>query len=81
MVHKLRVIADVEPHVNTAYYHQHPALISGDEKRQSVMVGKLYSSYRTVSELAQGPRDSKTSDLNCSYETDACPETSIDRMS
>ena len=32
------------------------------------MGGKLFFSYRTVFELAQSLRDSKTSDLNCSYE-------------
>ena len=32
------------------------------------MGGKLFSSYRTAFELAQGLQDSKTSDLNCSYE-------------
>ena len=32
------------------------------------MGGKLISSNRTVLELAQGLRDSKTSVLNCSYE-------------
>ena len=32
------------------------------------MGGKLFSSYRPVFELAQSFRDSKTNDLNCSYE-------------
>ena len=45
---------------------QHPALKSVKEKSHSVMGGKLFSSYRTVFELAQqGLWDSKTSDLNC----------------
>ena len=33
------------------------------------MGGKLFSSYRTVFELAQGLLDFKTGDLNCLYET------------
>ena len=41
---------------------------SVNEKSQSVMGGKLFSSYRPVFELAQSLRDSKTNDLNCSYE-------------
>ena len=62
LVHELRVMAAVELHVC-----QHPALKSVYGKSQSVMGGKLLSSYRTVFELAHGLRDSKTSDLNCSY--------------
>ena len=66
--HEPRVIAAVELHLNGTYYAQHPALKSVHEKSQSVMAGKLFSSFRTVFELAQSLRDSKTSDLNCSYE-------------
>ena len=54
MVHELRVMAAVELHVNTTYYAQHPALKSVYGKRQSVIGGKLFSSYMTVFELAQG---------------------------
>ena len=50
-------------------YNIHPTLKSVHEKSQSVMGSKLFSSYRTVFELAQSPPDSKTSDLNCSHET------------
>ena len=60
-------MAAVELHVN-ATYAQHPALKSVYGKIQSVIDGKLFSSYRTLFELAQGLRDSKTCDLNCSYE-------------
>ena len=69
LVHELREMAAVELHVNATYYARHPALKSVYEKSQSVMSGKLFSSYRTVFELAQGLRDTKTSDLNCLYET------------
>ena len=61
-------MAAVELHVNATYYAQHPALKSVYGKCQSVIVGKLFSSYRTVFELAQGLRDSETSDLSCSCE-------------
>ena len=37
------------------------------EKANSVIAGKLFSSYRTVFEQTQGLRDSKARDLNCSY--------------
>ena len=68
LVHELRVMAAVELHVNSTYA-QHPALKSVYEKSQPRIGGKLFSSYRTVFELAQQcPQDSKTSDLNCSYE-------------
>ena len=50
-------------------YNIHPALKSAHEKSQSVVSGKLFSSYRTVFELAQSLPDSKTSGLNCSHET------------
>ena len=60
-------MAAVELHVN-ATYAQHPALKSVTGKSQSVIGGKLFSSCRTVFELAQGLWDSKTSDLNYSYE-------------
>ena len=60
-------MAVVELHLN-ATYAQHPALRSVDEKSQSVMNSKLFSSCRTVLEPAYGLRDSETSDLNCSYE-------------
>ena len=65
--------------LNATYYAQHPESVYG--KSQSVIGGKLWSSYRTVFELIQGGLwDSKTSDLNCSYEA-LCPERSIGRMS
>ena len=64
LVHELRVMAAVELHVNATYYAQHPALKPVYEKSQSVMGGKLFSSYRTVFELAQALQDTKTSDLN-----------------
>ena len=67
-MHEIRVIAAIELHVNATYYVQHPALKSVYGKRQSVMRSKLYSSYRTVFELAQGFWDSKTIALNGSYE-------------
>ena len=67
-MHDLRVIAAVELHVNATYYAQHFALKSVYEKSQSVMGGKLFSSYRTVFVLAQGLRKSLARDLNCSYE-------------
>ena len=55
--------------VNATYYAQHPTLKPVYAKSQLVMGGgKLFSSYRTVFEIAQGLRDFKTSDLNCSYE-------------
>ena len=51
------------------YYAQHPALKSVYGKSESVIGGKLFSSYRTVFGLAQGLWDSKTSDtVNCSCE-------------
>ena len=68
MVHERRVITTVELHVNATYYAQHPALKLVYEKSQSLVIGKLFSSYKTVLELAQGLRGSKKSDLNCSYE-------------
>ena len=68
LLHELRVKAAVELHVNATYYAQHPALKSVYGKSQSVIGGKLFSSYRTVFELAQDLQDSKTSDLNCSYD-------------
>ena len=61
-------MAAVELHLNATYYAQHPALKSVHEKSQSLLVDKLFSSYRGVFELIQSLRDSKTSDLNCSYE-------------
>ena len=57
LMHELRVMVAVELHVNATYYAQHPALKSVFEKSQSVMGGKLFSSYRTRSELAQGLPD------------------------
>ena len=45
LVHKLRVMAAVELHLNATYYAQHPALKSVYEKRsQYIMSGKLFSS-------------------------------------
>ena len=54
LIHELRVMVAVELHVNAAYYAQHPELKSVYKNSQSVMGGKLFSSYRTVFELAQG---------------------------
>ena len=68
LVHEHRVMAAVELHVNATYYAQHLALKSVCEKSQWVTSDKLFSSYRTMFELAQSLGDSKTSDLNCSYE-------------
>ena len=56
-------MAGVKLHLNAAYHAQHSGFKSVDEKSQSVMGGKLFSSYRTVFELVQGNRDSN---LNCS---------------
>ena len=53
----------IELHINARYYAQHPALKSVYGKSQSVIGGKLFSSYRTVFELAQEYSDSKTSDF------------------
>ena len=66
LAYELRAMAVVEVHVNATYGVQHPALKSVYVKSQSVIGGKLFSYYRTVFELAQGLRDSKTSYLNCS---------------
>ena len=60
-------MAAAELHLNATYV-QHPALKSVYEKYQSVMGGQLFSSYRSIFELAQGLQDSNTSDLNCSYD-------------
>ena len=62
-------MASLELHVNATYYAQHPALKLIYGKSQSVIGGKLFSSYSTLIELVLGFRDSKTTDLNCSYET------------
>ena len=51
---KLRVMTAVELHVNTKYYSQYPLLKSVYEKTQPVMSGELFSSYKTLFELAQG---------------------------
>ena len=67
LVHELRLTAAVELYVNATCYAQHPALNSVYGKSQSVIAGKLFSSYRTVFEQTQGLRDSKARDLNCSY--------------
>ena len=61
-------MAAVELHVNARYYTQHSALKPVYGKSQSVIGCKLFSSYRTLLELAQDLRDSKISDLNCSYD-------------
>ena len=65
LVHDL-VMTAFELLVNAAYYSQHSALKSVNRKNQSVIVGKFFSSYRTVFdfELAHGLQDSKTSGLN-----------------
>ena len=54
----------IELHINARYYAQHPALKSIYGKSQSVIGGKLFSSNRTVFELAQEYSDSETSDFN-----------------
>ena len=57
-------------------YMQHiPNIL--DLKSQSVMGGKLFSSYRAVFGLAQGLRDSKTIHLNGFYEA---PERNNEHM-
>ena len=61
-------MAAVELHGNATYYAECPTLKPVYGKSQSVIGGKLFSSYRTVLELAQGLQDSKTSGLNSSYE-------------
>ena len=53
----------IELHIYARYYAQYPALKSVYGKSQSVIGGKLFSSYRTVFELAQEYSDSKTSDF------------------
>ena len=47
-------MAAVELHVNATYYAQHQVLKSVYGKSQSVIVVKLFSSSRTIFELAQG---------------------------
>ena len=69
MVYKLRVMVTVELHVNATYYSQHPVLKSVYGKSQSVIGHKLFPPLRIVFELTKGFQDSKTSYLNCSYET------------
>ena len=65
-MHELCVMAANELHENATYYAQPPALKPIYEKDQSVIAGKLLSSYRTVfSTVPSG--DSKTSDLNGFY--------------
>ena len=60
-------MAAVERHVNVIYHAQHSELKSVYGKYQSVIGGKLLSSYRTVFELAQGLQGFKISELNWSY--------------
>ena len=48
------MVAAVEINVNATYYVQCQALKSVYGKSQSVIVGKLFSSSRTIFELAQG---------------------------
>ena len=55
LVHQLRAMAAVELYVNATYYAQHPALKSVYEKSYN----KVFSSYRTVFELAHGLRDNQ----------------------
>ena len=63
---ELREMTANELHENATYYAQPPALKPIYEKDQSVIAGKLFSSYRTVfSTVSSG--DSKTSDSNCFY--------------
>ena len=44
-MHEPRKLAAAELHVNVAYHTQHPALKSVYGKSQSVIGGKLFSSY------------------------------------
>ena len=53
-MHELRVMAAVELNVNVICYAQHPAFKLVYKKGQSIMGSKLFSSYRTVLELALG---------------------------
>ena len=50
---EVRVIAAIELHGNATYFAQHPALKSVYGKSQSVIVAKLFFTYRTVFELAE----------------------------
>ena len=68
LLHELRVMAADVLHLIATYYVQHLQLKSVYEKSRSLMGDKLFFSYKTVFELAQGLQDSKSSDLNCSYE-------------
>ena len=67
LVHEIRKIAAVKLHLS-ATYTQCLALKSVYKKSQYVIGDKLFSSNRTVLELAQSLWHSKTSDLNCLYE-------------
>ena len=53
-------MAATELHVNATYYAQHPTLKSVYEKSQSVIVGKLFATYRLVFEQAQYSKDVKS---------------------
>ena len=67
LVHDIRKIAAVKLHLS-ATYTQCLVLKSVYKKSQYVIGDKLFSSNRTVLELAQSLWHSKTSDLNCLYE-------------
>ena len=67
LVHEIRKIAAVKLHLS-ATYTQCLVLKSVYKKSQYVIGDKLFSSNRTVLELAQSLWHSKTSDLNCLYE-------------
>ena len=67
LVHDIRKIAAVKLHLS-ATYTQCLVLKSVYKKSQYVIGDKLFSSNRTVLELAQSLWHSKASDLNCLYE-------------
>ena len=63
----IRVMTAVELHFHAIYHFQHLKLKSLFEKSQSVQGGKFFSSYMAVFEVAQGPRNSRTIKVNCSF--------------
>ena len=72
----------IETHLNVIF-SEHPALKSVYEKNKSVMGSKLFSSCRTVFELAQGLWYSKANTLVTEKQIyrDTFPERSIDHVS
>ena len=63
----IRVMMAVELHFYPIYHCQHLKLTSLFEKSQSVPGSKFFPSYRAVFEVAQGPRKSRTNNVNCSF--------------